>query len=159
MKFLQHSIICVHCVSQCNPEQSDNPTSIEFCSVQSLSDLVVGGREERFSRDPLPVFSAGGFCEHFWHGQGRPLFDIVYSVFPLPTTASPILQGALKDGFGEAVVTCDMPEPCMFPSLGSCQKRFLWTHSEFDLALHPVISLVLQIGLSSPTPYRLCPLC
>ena len=28
------------------------------------------------------------------------------------------LQGVLKDGFGEAVVACDMPEPCKFPSLG-----------------------------------------
>ena len=28
-----------------------------------------------------------------------------------------MLQGALKDGFGEAVVVCDMPEPCKFPSL------------------------------------------
>ena len=25
-------------------------------------------------------------------------------------------------------VVCDMPEPCKFPSLDSCQKRFLWTH-------------------------------
>ena len=33
------------------------------------------------------------------------------------------LQGALKDDFGEAVVACDMPEPCKFPSLDSCQKR------------------------------------
>ena len=24
------------------------------------------------------------------------------------------------------------------------QKRFLWTHKEFDLALHPVVGLVLQ---------------
>ena len=31
--------------------------------------------------------------------------------------ASPILQGALKDGSGEAVVTCDMPEPCKDKSL------------------------------------------
>ena len=36
-----------------------------------------------------------------------------------------ILQGALKYGLGEAVVTCDMPEPCKFPSLDSSQKRFL----------------------------------
>ena len=33
------------------------------------------------------------------HEQGRPLFDFVQSVFPLPSTASPTLQGALKDGF------------------------------------------------------------
>ena len=41
----------------------------------------------------------------------------------LPTTASPTLQGALKDGFGEAVAVCDMPEPCEFPPLGNRQKE------------------------------------
>ena len=28
----------------------------------------------------------------------------------------------------------------------SCQKRFLWTYKEVDLAQHPVFSLVLQVG-------------
>ena len=66
-----------------------------------------GGREGRFSRDLLRVFfSAGGPCEQFWHGQGCSLVDVVHPAFPLPTTASPTLQGALKDGFGEAVVAC-----------------------------------------------------
>ena len=74
----------------------------------------------RFTRDPLPAVSAGGHREQFWHGHGRPLFTVVHPAFPVPTTASPSLQGALKDGFGEAVVTCDMPEPCKFPSLDSC---------------------------------------
>ena len=32
-----------------------------------------------------------------------------------------------------AVMACDMPEPCKFPSLDSCQKTFLWTHKEVDL--------------------------
>ena len=77
---------------------------------------------------------------------GRPLFDVAHPAFPLPTTASPTLQGALKDGFGKAVVACDMPQPCKFPSLDSCQKRFLWTHKEVDLALHSVDGLVLQVG-------------
>ena len=48
--------------------------------------------------------------------------------------------------FGEAVVACDMPEPCKFPSLDSCQKGFMWTHKEVDLAPHPVTDLVLQVG-------------
>ena len=43
-------------------------------------------------------------------------------------------------------MACDMPEPCKFPSLDSCQKRFLWTHKEVVLALHPVIGPVLQVG-------------
>ena len=41
---------------------------------------------------------------------------------------------------------CDIPKPCKFLSLDSCQWRFLWTHKEADLALHPVIGLVLQVG-------------
>ena len=94
----------------------------------------------------LLVFSAGGPCEQFWHGQGCPLFDVVHPAFSLSTTASPPLQGALKDGFAEDVVACDMPEPCKFTCLDSCQKRFLWTHEEVDLALHPVVGLVLQVG-------------
>ena len=38
---------------------------------------------------------------------------------PLP------LSRALKDGFGEAVLARDMPEPCEFPSLDRCQKTLL----------------------------------
>ena len=59
-------------------------------------------------------------------GMGRcPLFDVVHTAFSLPTTASPTVQGALKDGFGKAVVEVDMPEACKCPSLYSCQIRFL----------------------------------
>ena len=49
-------------------------------------------------------FSAVGTCEQLLHGQEYPLFDVVHPAFPLPTTALPTFQGALKDGFGEAVV-------------------------------------------------------
>ena len=59
---------------------------------------------------------------------------------------SPTLQGAPPNGFGEAVVACDMLELRKFPSLDSYQKRLLWTHTEVDLALHPVVGLVLQVG-------------
>ena len=74
-----------------------------------------GGDEGRFSRDPIPIFSVGGHHEQFWHGQGYPLFDVVHLPFPLPTTASPTVQGVLKNGFREVVVTCDVPELCEFP--------------------------------------------
>ena len=57
--------------------------------------------------------------------------------------------------FGEAVVACDMPEPCEFPSIDSCQKRFLWTHKGVDLASHPVIGLVLQVGDAETFPKAL----
>ena len=52
-----------------------------------------------------------------------------------------LCKGALKDGFGEAVVTCDMPEACKFPSPDGCQRRFLWTHKEADLVPHTVVCL------------------
>ena len=76
-----------------------------YSSVQFslLTDRVFEGNRGGFSRDPLPVFfffSAGGPCEQFWHWQICPFFDVVHPAFPLLTTASPTLQGALKDGFG-----------------------------------------------------------
>ena len=60
--------------------------------------------------------------------------------------ASPALQGVLKDGFGEAAVACDIPEPCKLPSLDSYQKGLLWTHKEVDLAPHLVVGLFLRVG-------------
>ena len=66
--------------------------------------MGVGGHEGRFSRDPRPAFSERGSCEPFWYWQGCPFFDVVHPAFPLTTKASPTLQGALKDDFGEAVV-------------------------------------------------------
>ena len=41
-------------------------------------------------------------CEQFWHRQGCALFDVVRAAFPLLTTASCSLKGAVKDGLGEA---------------------------------------------------------
>ena len=48
-----------------------------------------------------------------------------------------------------------MPEPCKFPSLGSCQKRFLWIHEEADLVLHSVAGPVLQGGDTEKFPQAL----
>ena len=107
-----------------------------------------------------PVFSAGGPCEQFWHGQGCPLFDVVHPAFPLPTTASPTLQGAPKNSSGQALTVCDTPEPGKFLSPESCQNRFLCTHMEVDLALHPVIGFEplpekfsQALGLESLDPF------
>ena len=49
-------------------------------------------------------------------------------------------------------MACDMLEPCKFPSLDSRQKRFLWTNMEVDLALHPVVGLVFQVGDAEKFP-------
>ena len=114
------------------------PRNVQF---NPFTDWVVGGQGGLLSRDPLPVFPAGDPCEQFLQGQGSSLFDVVHPAFPLPTTASPTLQDALMGGFGEAVV----PEQCKFPSLNSCQKRFLWIHKGVDLSPHPVVNLELQV--------------
>ena len=58
-----------------------------------------------------------------------------------------------EGGFGEAVIACDMPRPCKFPSLDNCQKRSLWTHKEVDLAPHPVFGLMLQVGDTEKFPH------
>ena len=60
--------------------------------------------------------------------------------------ALPTFQGALKDGFVEAVMECDMPKPYKFPSLDSCQERLLWSHKGVDLSPHPVVGLAFRIG-------------
>ena len=67
----------------------------------------------------------------------------------------PTLQDALKDGFGEVPVACDMPKSCKFPSLESYQNRFMWTHKEVDLALHSVIGSKFQVGDADKFPHAL----
>ena len=66
-----------------SPPPQSNDCS-EFSSIPWLTGLL-GQHEGWFRRDPLPVFSAGGPCEQFWHGQGCPLFHVVHPTFPLPT--------------------------------------------------------------------------
>ena len=86
----------------------------QFSSVQfsPLTDWVIGGTWQTIRHRSSSSLSAGGWREQFWHGQGCPSFDVLYSAFPLLTTALPTLQGALKHSFWGAVVVCDMPEPC-----------------------------------------------
>ena len=48
-----------------------------------------------------------------------------------------------------------MPEPCKFLSLDSCQKRFVWTHKDVDIALHSVVGLVLRVGDAGKFPQAL----
>ena len=52
-------------------------------------------------------------------------------------------------------MACDMPEPCKFLSLDSCQKRFLRKQMEVDLAPHPVVGPVLQVGYTEKFPQAL----
>ena len=84
---------------QCATQKPSPSVLTEFSSVQSRDRLGRrGGHEGRFSRDPLPVFYAGGRCEQFRHGQGCPLFYVVHLAFPTTTTESPTLQNAPKNG-------------------------------------------------------------
>ena len=55
----------------------------------------------------------------------------------------------------ERLVACDIPEPRKFLSLDNSKKRFLWINKEADLALHPVIGLVLQVGDTEKFPHAL----
>ena len=43
-------------------------TQFSLVQFNPWAEWVVGEHEERFSRDPLPVFPAGGSCEQFWNG-------------------------------------------------------------------------------------------
>ena len=48
-----------------------------------------------------------------------------------------------------------MPKPYKFPFLDSCKKRFSQTHNEVDLALRPVVGLVLQVEDAEKCPQSL----
>ena len=52
-------------------------------------------------------------------------------------------------------MSCSFPEPCEFPSLDSCQKRFLWTHKRVHLAPQPVVDLVHPVGDAERFPHAL----
>ena len=116
---------------------------------------MVGRTRGRISRAPLQAFFAEGHCEQFWHWQECLLFDVFRLAFLLPTSASPALQGAVKNGFGKAVMVRGVPEPCQFPSLEGCQKRSLWAYKEADLGLHQVVGLVPQVGDADSFPQAL----
>ena len=89
--------------------------------------------------------------------MGRDVHSLMLSVqhFLCRPRRRPPSRGALKDGFGEAVVACDVHEPCKFPSVASCQKRFPWTPTIVDLAPHPVGGLLLQVGDAEKFPQAL----
>ena len=52
-------------------------------------------------------------------------------------------------------MTREMPEPCQFPSLASCQKRFLWALKEAGPAPQSVISLELRVRDAEKLPQAL----
>ena len=62
--------------------------------------------------------------------KGRDVHALILSIQHFFSKVLSTLQGVLKDGFVVAVLACDMPELCKFPSPDSRQKRFLWTYKE-----------------------------
>ena len=117
-------------------------SSRSFTSVQFLDQL----RSRENTRDDSTEILFQSFLQEALvssSGMGRDVHPLM-----LPIQHFPTLKGALEDGFGEVVFACAMPEPCKFPSPGSCQKRFLWPHKEVDLTPHPVVDLVLQVWRS-----------
>ena len=84
-------------------------------------------------------------------GPVFPLFDVFHPAFPLSTTA----WSTPKDDIGEAVVARDMSERCEFLVFHSCQKGVLWAHKAVDLAPHPVVALVYQVGNAEKFPRAL----
>ena len=103
-------------------------TTISSVQFSPLTEWVVEGKWGTIQQ------ISGGPCEQLWHGQGCSFFD---PTFPLLPTTSPTRQGALKNGFGETVVACDMPEP-----LQVCKKPCMDNNNMFQL-LQP---LLLTLG-------------
>ena len=100
--------------SKGNVDQSG--TKCISCSVQSLDRL---GRREDMRDDSADILFQSFLQEALVSSSGmaRDLssLNVVHPAFPLLTTASSTLQGAMKDGFGEAVVTCKYPNHANFP--------------------------------------------
>ena len=85
-------------------------SSVQFSSVQfsHSTDWVVGGGRGCTENDSVQIFFQS-FLQVIvsCSGLDRVVHSLTLSIHasPLPTAASPTLQGALKDGFGEAPVT------------------------------------------------------
>ena len=52
-------------------------------------------------------------------------------------------------------MACDMPEPCGYLCVDSCQKSILRASKEVHLAPYPVDGLVLQVGDAEKFPQAL----
>ena len=116
-----------------------------FSSVQSLDRLDrLGDRTDDSAEILLQSFLQEATVSS--SDKGRDIHSLMLSIqhfFCQPCHPSPS-KTPLRVILDR--LACDMPKPCKFPSLDSCQKMFLWTHKEVDLASHPVIGLMLQVG-------------
>ena len=88
-------------------------------------------------------------------GRDVHFFDVIHPTFPPPVEESPTVQDTLKDDIGKAIMFHAMPKLCEYPSLDSCKKTFMWAHKEVDVASHPVVGLILQVGDAKKFPQTL----
>ena len=84
----QNAVQFTHQMTKCRSVHTPND-KMPFSSHTKWQNEWSGGHEGRFSRNPIPVFSAGDPYEQFWHGQGCLLFDVVHQAFPLRSRSCP----------------------------------------------------------------------
>ena len=127
--------------------------SVQF---SPLTDWGIGG--------DMKDDSAEIFFQYFLHealgnspGTGRDVHSLMLSIqhFLCHPRHCPPSMVPWRMVSGEAVVACDMPEPCKFPSSDSCQKRFLWTHKKVDHARTQSLVFVFQIKDAEKSPKAL----
>ena len=115
------------------------PVCRKFSSVPRFSVFFVfflGGALEmiqlRFSSSPFCyIMSRSGMGS-----EGHTLTLSIQHFLCRPWHCPPS-RVPMKNGFREALVAHCMSEPCRFPFLDSCLKRFLWAYGVVDLALRP----------------------
>ena len=109
-------------------------SSVQFTSLQSRDRL---GRRGDTRDDSVEILFQSFLQKALVSssGMGRDVHSLMLSIqhFLCRPRCRPPSKVPWRMFFGEAVVACDMPEPCKFPSL--------WTHKGVDLALRPVVVL------------------
>ena len=124
----------------------------QFSSVQSLDRM---GHRGDMKDDSAEIFLQS-FLQKALVSSSDMCWDVhslMLSIqhFLCQTTVSASLQGGLKDAFGEAVMACDMPKPCMFQSLHSCQNPLVGCNLLF-LQLKWSIRMIMSLPSLLPHP-------
>ena len=133
----------------------------QFSSIQSLDRFVCWGwgweerHETRFSRDSVPVFSVGGHHEQFWYVQGCPVFEVVHTVFPLPTTRPTEICQCLTD-LHRITLLCDKFPDMINMAFNTFGWQFEpWTHlSKLEGENIRRLCTRLSLNTAKPPPYR-----
>ena len=130
-----------------------------------------GGHQDRFSRNPLRTFLAGGLCEQFWNGQECPVFEVIPQTFPLLTTGSPTLQAPWRIVLGRQSRRVKCPNltrfrlftvgrswSCSVPSRWSCWPLVFFFagyvyRNEHLFACHAIV-IVDDSGLRRYVPWK-----